>query len=503
MKKSRIIRIDGMGMKKLLQGVDAIQRVWRLKSQIKSIRDNVDSMSKEPPDSACANENKRLLLEKILGVLSQMRAVIDPHGQARQLPDYETFSPEEVNLSLAELLLMFQQTMTQLQQMPQKVQNNAFAILYSYFIELQGLYDLTFVSASGTHHSLTPLTASAIAEHHKRYFQLSEEIEQDPLIQEYRSIKYDVLMSLSIPHHVHAIIFDLFPHYWFLKIKDIVTRAPKCRRVLDPKQMTSVEELRTALRSHPLSKSEKIRVAIHRHIMRILDLIFTRIALRMGRPVFDALVLSIWIQTVKDHIVPGIHRKDWQAETLYEAREQDVVDSNNGPGKIKMSSAFFMQPRVTFNLERFLIFKIRTMTVGDVVRVTELGNWMRQNSPDEFLQFFNIAMGDMGGLGIRTMPEHEIVQTKETEWLYGALMSFVPGGMTSPGSISMRKTNYGLTKAQQLFQEILFYDPRFEGSSGLLSDFLMIMKSLGVLRKGRVGQALKQTESFEGKKRGF
>jgi len=488
-------------MKKLSRGVDIIKRVWHLKSQIKNIRDHIDSMSREPADTRVANENKRLLLEKILYLLSLIQRLIDPEGQARQLPDYETFSPEEVNLSLAELLLMFQQTLTQLQQMPQKVQDNAFAILYSYFIELQGLYDLTVVSTSGHPYSLTPLTASAIAEHQKRYFQLSEDVENDPLIQEYRSIKYDSLMKGRLSHHLHAIVFDLIPHYWLLKIKEFIQKTPKCRRILDPTQITTVDELRAALRSHPLSKSEKRRVAIHRHTMRILDILFTQIALRAGRPVFDALVLSIWIQTVKDHIVPGIHRKDWQTESLYE--ERDVVDTANGPGKIKMSSAFFMQPRVTFLLERFLIFKIRTMTVGDVVRVTELGNWMRQNSPDEFLQFFNIAMGDMGGLGIRTMPEHEIVQTKETEWLYGALMSFVPGGMTSPGSISMRKTNYGLTKAQQLFQEILFYDPRFKGSSGLFSDFAIMLKSLRVLRKGRVGQALKQTESFEGKKRGF
>ncbi|GAK53907.1 putative glycosyltransferase Cps7F [Candidatus Moduliflexus flocculans] len=490
-------------MKKLSRGIEAVKQMLRLKAQIKSIRDNIDSMSREPADSPVANENKRLLLEKILSLLSFMQNVIDPEGRARQLPDYETFSPEEVNLSLAELLFMFQQTLIQLQQMPQKVQDNAIAILYSYFIELQGLYDLTVVSASGTHYSLTPLTASTIAEHQRRYFQLSEEIENDPLIQEYRSIKYHFLMKGSLAHHLYVIAFDLLPHYWLLKIKEFVQKTPKCRRILDPSRITSVEELRSALRSHPLSKSEKLRVAIHRHAMRMFDIVFTRLALRIGRPVFDALVLSIWIQTVKDHVVPGIHRKDWQAESLYEEREQEVVDIQNGPGKIKMSSAFFMQPRVTFNLERFLIFKIRTMTVGDVVRVTELGNWMRQNSPDEFLQFFNIAMGDMGGLGIRTMPEHEIVQTKETEWLYGALMSFVPGGMTSPGSISMRKTNYGLTKAQQLFQEILFYDPRFKGSSGLFSDFGIMLKSLGVLRKGRVGQALKQTESFDGKKRGF
>jgi lipopolysaccharide/colanic/teichoic acid biosynthesis glycosyltransferase len=168
-----------------------------------------------------------------------------------------------------------------------------------------------------------------------------------------------------------------------------------------------------------------------------------------------------------------------------------------------MSSAFFMQPRVKFHLERFLIFKNRTMTVGDVVRPHELGNWMRQNSPDEFLQFFNVALGDMGGLGIRTMPEHEVLESLDTQWLYGALMSFVPGGMTSPGSIVMRNTNYGLTKAQQLLHEILFYDPRFKGSSSFLTDIKVMLGSFKVMSKGRVGKALEKTESFAGKKRGI
>jgi lipopolysaccharide/colanic/teichoic acid biosynthesis glycosyltransferase len=179
------------------------------------------------------------------------------------------------------------------------------------------------------------------------------------------------------------------------------------------------------------------------------------------------------------------------------------VTYNGESGKIKMSSAFFMQPRVKFRLERFLIFKNRTMTVGDVVRTHELGNWMRQNSPDEFLQFFNIALGDMGGLGIRTMPEHEVLETKETQWLYCALMNFVPGGMTSPGSIVMRKMNYGLSKAEQLFQEIRFYDPRFKNSSSFITDIAIMLRSILVLNKGRVGKALQDTESFEGENRGF
>jgi hypothetical protein len=82
-------------------------------------------------------------------------------------------------------------------------------------------------------------------------------------------------------------------------------------------------------------------------------------------------------------------------------------------------------------------------------------------------------------------------------------MSFVPGGMTSPGSVVMRETHYRLTKAQQLLREIRFYDPRFKGSSSLFTDLRMIYKSFRVLNQGRVGEALEKTESFEGRERGY
>ena len=487
----------------LLQKASRLRKTWqrvsRIKSRLKSIRDNINAMALDRASNSLYDENKRLLLEKIVEVVDLFYELVAP-GDNGTPPDYESIPPEEINLSLRDLLVIFRQTISRLQRMPPEIQESALEILYSYFIELQGLYDLIFVSTSSHHQASMPLTLTAIENHHSRYFRLSPEIESDPAIQEYRSIKYHFLMKGSVSHHLNVIFFDLLPQYCYLKLKEFVLRTPRCRGIIDPNSVLTLDELRAALRLHPLSASEKQRVALHRHTMRIFDIIFTKIVLRAGRTVFESLVLAIWIQTVKDHIVPNVKQDEWEANHLNV--EQEVSDKA-GPGKIKMSSAFFMQPRVTFQLERFLIFKIRTMTVGDVVRVTELGNWMRQNSPDEFLQFFNIALGDMGGLGIRTMPEHEIVQDKETEWLYGALMSFIPGGMTSPGSIVMRKTNYGLTKAQQLFREIIFYDPRFKGSSGFFSDIGIILKSVGVLNKGRVGKALQKTESFEGKKRGW
>ncbi|MCP4405840.1 MAG: hypothetical protein GY801_52150 [bacterium] len=470
-----------------------------IKSYTKSIHDYVHAMVGENEQSPYYEENKRLILEKILQLIDFLQEFLDPDSPPPELVDYEKFAPEEVELSLRELLVMFRQTLLKLQQTPPKIQENALEILYSYFIEHQGLYDLIFVThESGS--SLLPLSPTAIADHHKRYLHLDDEIENDPLIQEYRSIPYQFLMKVSVIHHLHVIFFDLLPRFLGTALMAFFQRKPRCRRTLDPKSIQSVTELQTLLKRHPLTEASKAYVALHRHSMRICDILFTRLALKFGRPLFELLVLAIWAQTVKDHIVPEEHRPSWQVEHLELGQEAPVKDP--GAERIRMSSAFFMQPRITFRLERFLIFKIRTMTVGDVVRTTELGNWMRKNSPDELLQFFNVAMGDIGGLGIRTMPEHEILEDEETQWLAGALMSFIPGGMTSPGSIAMRKTNYGLTKAQQLQQEILFYDPRFKGSTGFLADLRIMIGSLGVMSQGRVGTILKATESFKGKDRG-
>jgi lipopolysaccharide/colanic/teichoic acid biosynthesis glycosyltransferase len=462
-------------------------------------------MRREESHSQCEGENTRKLIEKVIQLIDTLQDFLGPEGRMVELSNDEGRSPEETDLSLTELLVLFRRTLLQLQETSPTVQQTALDILYSYFVELQGFYDLIFVSKFRNTKSSIPFSPSSIEDYHKRYLPTPQEIEDDPPIREYKSIKYNDLMNVSVSHHFRVVLLDLMPHFMFTAIKEFFQRKPRCCRVLDPEEIDTLEKLREAFVQYPLTEAVKLSVALHRHTMRIIDIIFTHCMLRWARPVFELLVLATWSQTVKDHIVPGIHKPDWQADRLDIEHDEvrEVTDKKGVSAKIKMSSAFFMQPRLKFHLERFLIFKIRTMTVGDIVRTTEFGNWMRQNSPDEFLQFFNIALGDMGGVGIRAMPEHEIMETKDTLWLYSALMNFVPCGMTSPGSIVMRKTNYRLTKAEQLFHEIRYFDPRFKGSSRFMTDINIIMRSIAVLNQGRVGEALKKTESFEGKSRGF
>lgn len=479
-----------------------LRLIARIQSQVKRIRDNIYAMAGDEVDSPYYEENKRKLIEKIIALLDTCQEFLCQGNHPPNLAEYENISAEEANLSLSAILVLFRRALVKLQHTPSKVQRTAIEILYSYFTELQGLYDLIFVRQYKKPPSFIPhLGASSYENYQQRYFPIPRDVADDVLIQEYRSITYNDLMNTSVAHHLHVVLLELLPHLIFTTFKDLLQKSPRCRRVLDPQSIHSVEQLREVLRQCPLNEATKLAVALHRHTMRIFDLLFTRFALQWGHPFFEMLVLATWCQTVNDHIVPDSYKPSWAAE--HPDVEQEVTDKNGNVGKVKMSSAFFMQPRVKFRLERFLIFKNRTMTVGDIVRSTEFGNWMRQYSPDESLQFFNIAFGDMGGLGIRTMPEHEIMENPETLWLYGALMNFVPGGLTSPGSIAMRQTNYGLCKTEQLLREILYYDPRFKYSSGFFTDLKVLLGSISVLNKGRVGKALEQTESFDGKRRGM
>lgn len=546
--------------------------IKQITSQIKTIRDTLSATILDEPYSS-PEGNSHEFFQHIFNLLDTLQQFFSPNGKPPDVVDYDDRSPNEVNLTPAQLIVVFRRTIEQLQHTSPTVQHAAQEILHFYFIELQGLYDLVSVRRVVSARAELPFSLAALEEYHKQYFrcfkvtdqacvklqkegvpeeivhklaplknqgvmteegffrklvscigdkrladqyqfpifkhtQVLQHLTSDPLIREYKSIPYDDLMHVSILHHLRALL-KLYPLFIVKTIADVVQRQPRCRRIQSADVIETCDQLRAFLSQHPLSPSVKIQVALHRHLMRIFELAGARLILHWGKPMFELIILSTWLQTVKDHILPGHDNPNWQAAylNLAENKEQLVADIEGDTGKIRMSSALFMQPRVKFGLERFLIFKLRTMTVTISERVpprpTELGNWMRLSSTDEFFQFFNIALGDIGGLGIRTMPEHEIVETDDTLWLYSALMSFVPGGVTSPGSIVMRNKDYRLSKADQLMHEIRYYDPRFKGSSGLLMDIKKVLGSLSVLNKGRVGMTLLSTESFGDKKRGY
>ena len=99
----------------LLQKASRLRKTWqrvsRIKSRLKSIRDNINAMALDRASNSLYDENKRLLLEKIVEVVDLFYELVAP-GDNGTPPDYESIPPEEINLSLRDLLVIFRQTIS-------------------------------------------------------------------------------------------------------------------------------------------------------------------------------------------------------------------------------------------------------------------------------------------------------------------------------------------------------------------------------------------------------
>ena len=109
-------------------------------------------------------------------------------------------------------------------------------------------------------------------------------------------------------------------------------------------------------------------------------------------------------------------------------------------------SVIFRQERVGRNGERFMVYKLRTMTVDsptfgakpksfDDERVTKIGRILRRMSFDEVLQLLNVIRGDMSLVGPR--PEQPFLVERYEEWQQERLT--VLPGMTGWWQVNGRK----------------------------------------------------------------
>lgn len=108
--------------------------------------------------------------------------------------------------------------------------------------------------------------------------------------------------------------------------------------------------------------------------------------------------------------------------------------------------ALFRQERIGRGGRRFLIFKLRTMSVEsptygpkpqsfDDDRVTRVGRLLRRTSLDELPQLFNVLRGEMSLVGPR--PEQPFLVERYEPWQYERL-SVLPG-MTGWWQVNGRK----------------------------------------------------------------
>ena len=106
--------------------------------------------------------------------------------------------------------------------------------------------------------------------------------------------------------------------------------------------------------------------------------------------------------------------------------------------------ALFRQERIGRHFRPFKIFKFRTMTgepsgdvtltVGEDVRITRVGRWLRRSKLDELPQLFNVVVGDMSLVGRRPeVPRYVEMFRKD----YEELLAVQPG-MTDAASITYR-----------------------------------------------------------------
>ncbi|MBD3309292.1 hypothetical protein GF339_23025, partial [candidate division KSB3 bacterium] len=174
------------------QWLKKLQGGWKIKAQMKRLHDYIYAMSNEPLDRPYYEENRQKIFQTIECLILQLQDILTLQQQppAPQQDDDNAAPPERENFRLADLLTMFHRTIENLQRTSPQIQQDAIDILYSYFIELQGLYDLLLVSTYQQDSSNIPLFPASSEEQTNRSFRLPADIENDSLIQEYHSIPY-------------------------------------------------------------------------------------------------------------------------------------------------------------------------------------------------------------------------------------------------------------------------------------------------------------------------
>ncbi len=163
---------------------------------------------------------------------------------------------------------------------------------------------------------------------------------------------------------------------------------------------------------------------------------------------------------------------------------------------------FFRQVRIGRGGRPFRIWKFRTMvldaehlgraiTVGRDPRITRIGWHLRNSKLDELPQLLNVVAGEMSLVG----PRPEVPRYVE---LYsaaqGAILALRPG-ITDLASIKYRNESDLLALAEdpdQTYVDAVMPDKirinlAYAAEAGVLSDFLVILATLGIFPASRIG----------------
>lgn len=184
---------------------------------------------------------------------------------------------------------------------------------------------------------------------------------------------------------------------------------------------------------------------------RLLDVLFSSIALILFFPVFIILAIAI-------------------------------KSTSKGP-------VFYKQERIGRFGQPFNIYKLRSM-VADAEngtpalsstndsRITKIGKFLRKTHLDEIPQFFNVIIGDMSLVGPRPEREYYIKQIIEHAPHYTHLHKLRPG-ITSWGQVK-----YGYASNVKEMLERLPYDMMYLKNISIYIDFKILIYTLMVSFKG-------------------
>lgn len=208
-----------------------------------------------------------------------------------------------------------------------------------------------------------------------------------------------------------------------------------------------------AIYSSPLVKiSNGLMPAWQEKVKRIIDVLFSVVALMLFIPVF--IVLAILIKR-----------------------------SSKGP-------VIYSQERIGKFGKPFTIYKLRSM-VGDAEangpalsgegdwRITRVGNFMRRTHLDEIPQFYNVIRGDMSLVGPRPERQYFIEQIINKAPHYTQLHKIRPG-ITSWGQVK-----YGYASSVEQMLERLPYDLVYLKNISLYIDFKILIYTLINCFKGK------------------
>lgn len=158
---------------------------------------------------------------------------------------------------------------------------------------------------------------------------------------------------------------------------------------------------------------------------------------------------------------------------------------------VKISSrgpVFYSQTRVGQDGEEFVLYKLRTMTVGAEKngpewakdkdpRVTKVGRFLRATHLDEWPQFFNVLKGELSFVGPRPERPFFVEKLKKEVPFYDVRH------IVKPGFTGWAQINYRYGASIEDTREKLKYDLYYIKNKNILFDLSIILKTIRIIFK--------------------